>query len=321
MDTTDTLNLPYLASNQAQKHVTVNGALRMLDALVQLTVSGTSMDTLPLAPHEGECVLLSTAPNAPLESHANAVAQWTDGAWFFHAPAPGWTAIEMPSRTLHVFDNGAWQALPTMPEPNQPAQFGQVAINTSTDLENRFGVSASGSFFTHAADSHRVSVNRLSQADTASIQFKTDWQAGAEFGLLGSDQFELKVSVDGSNWSSALLVDPQTLGVSIPGSMVLEGDLMARRLNMRNDALAYLVSSMDNSHPAPVTVQTEYRFGGVRRAALGVNNVAQNFQIVMFDAAGTWRGSPITVEFAGEGSMTNAIYVDADRKVDRKSVV
>jgi hypothetical protein len=39
MSSTTNLSLPYLASGQAQKHVTVNESLQRLDALVQLAVA------------------------------------------------------------------------------------------------------------------------------------------------------------------------------------------------------------------------------------------------------------------------------------------
>ncbi len=38
MPATPNLGLPYLAANQAQKHVTVNESLRLLDALIQISL-------------------------------------------------------------------------------------------------------------------------------------------------------------------------------------------------------------------------------------------------------------------------------------------
>ena len=44
-DTLSNLNLPLLAPSQAQKHVTHNEALRILDTLTQLVVLSDTLDT------------------------------------------------------------------------------------------------------------------------------------------------------------------------------------------------------------------------------------------------------------------------------------
>ena len=46
-DRTTLLNLPYIAAAQAQKHVTHNDALNVLDALVQLSVLSDTVSSPP----------------------------------------------------------------------------------------------------------------------------------------------------------------------------------------------------------------------------------------------------------------------------------
>jgi len=53
-DTTPNLALPELIAAQAQKHVTVNEALRALDALVQLAVLDRDLTAPPGSPAEGQ---------------------------------------------------------------------------------------------------------------------------------------------------------------------------------------------------------------------------------------------------------------------------
>ena len=50
-DTTIHLGLPYLLAAQAQKHVTHNEALRLLDAMVQLSVLDRTRTAPPGQPH------------------------------------------------------------------------------------------------------------------------------------------------------------------------------------------------------------------------------------------------------------------------------
>ena len=47
---TSNLNLPYIAADQAQKHVTHNEALRMLDALLHLSVISKTETSAPASP-------------------------------------------------------------------------------------------------------------------------------------------------------------------------------------------------------------------------------------------------------------------------------
>ena len=54
MTNTPNLALPYLAAAQAQKHVTVNEALGMIDALTQLAVNSVGATSPPATPAEGE---------------------------------------------------------------------------------------------------------------------------------------------------------------------------------------------------------------------------------------------------------------------------
>lgn len=55
---TDRLGLPYLMPAQAQKHVTVNEALRKLDALVQPRVLSRAVSAEPAAPAAGDAYIL-----------------------------------------------------------------------------------------------------------------------------------------------------------------------------------------------------------------------------------------------------------------------
>ena len=50
MTNTPNLSLPYLATAQAQKHVTVNEALSQLDGLVQLSVLDRDLASPPGSP-------------------------------------------------------------------------------------------------------------------------------------------------------------------------------------------------------------------------------------------------------------------------------
>ncbi|GAA0239876.1 hypothetical protein LNAOJCKE_3196 [Methylorubrum aminovorans] len=58
-DTTPSLALPLIAGGQAQKHVTHNEALALLDTLVQLAVLDKDRTAPPASPAEGDRYLIA----------------------------------------------------------------------------------------------------------------------------------------------------------------------------------------------------------------------------------------------------------------------
>ena len=53
-DTSSNLKLPFILPSQAQKHVTHNEALQILDALVQLTAISSSRSVPPASAQEAD---------------------------------------------------------------------------------------------------------------------------------------------------------------------------------------------------------------------------------------------------------------------------
>ena len=55
MSNSANLALPMLQAAQAQKHVTVNEALTILDGAVQLILQATDQTVPPTTPNDGDC--------------------------------------------------------------------------------------------------------------------------------------------------------------------------------------------------------------------------------------------------------------------------
>jgi hypothetical protein len=60
MSNTTHLQLPYLLASQAQKHVTHNEALRLLDGLVQLAVIDRDLTAPPGSPADGDRYIVAS---------------------------------------------------------------------------------------------------------------------------------------------------------------------------------------------------------------------------------------------------------------------
>jgi hypothetical protein len=356
MADTPNLVLPYLAANQSQKHVTVNEALRRLDALVQITVQSAALAAPPGSPTEGQRWILPAAPTGAWAGRAGQIAAWQDGAWAFYVPLDGWTAVDVSTDTLLLYNAGTaiWTGLITGIfsdaaftlqddiDPTKQARFqiagfttgatrvftlpdattslaglavaqtfsakqtlsnanndlgtstgtgttnlatgatlsgstktvnigtagvsgsttnltigsavagalGGLTINgpsvtfgssvsaiamaaanvsalylglggSAADATNRLSINAPASLFNHAGAGHQVKVNKAAATDTGSFLFQTGFSGRAEFGLTGSDDFQIKVSGDGATWFNALQLERTSGRVRAMGALQL----------------------------------------------------------------------------------------------------
>lgn len=207
MESSPRLSLAYLTPQQAQKHVTVNEALRRLDALVSLAVRSRTTDAQPATPAEGDAYIMTAAPSgAAWGAFAPGdVAVFQDGAWTSITPVEGLRAFVIDEAAFLVHD-GAWSRV-----GSQQPVFG---VNAAADATNKLAVRSNAVLFDaqDAAEGGtgdtQIKVNKEAAGDTASHLFMTGFSGRAEFGLTGDDDFHLKVSADGAAWKEALVVKP-----------------------------------------------------------------------------------------------------------------
>jgi len=105
------LQLPFLAAAQAQKHVSVNEALLVLDAIVQLGVIGRDLTLPPLSPVEGDRYIVGAGATGAWATYDLQVASYTDGVWQFYQPVSGWIAWVEDEDKRYIFTNSNWQEL------------------------------------------------------------------------------------------------------------------------------------------------------------------------------------------------------------------
>ena len=107
-DQSTILSLPHILPSQAQKHVTHNEALRLLDVMVQLSVAQRTLATPPASPVLGDRFIVAATPTGAWVSHQNEVALWNGTAWEFFAPLEGWRAYVADEGAVVVYDGSAW---------------------------------------------------------------------------------------------------------------------------------------------------------------------------------------------------------------------
>lgn len=210
------LGLPYLLPSQAQKHVTHNEALRLLDILVHLRVSGFDAISPPTVPAEGEVYALGASPAGAWAGQAHNLAAFTEGAWAFITPLPGWRAWDLSTNELRIWAGTGW----VLPHA-EPDMLDKLGIRTGADSVNRLAVAADASLFSHDGAGHQLKINKASATDTAALLFQSGFTGHAELGLAGTTGFAVKVSADGAAWSQALVADSASGTVTLPAGMTL----------------------------------------------------------------------------------------------------
>jgi hypothetical protein len=111
---TPNLSLPFIMPAQAQKHVTHNEAIELLDLIVQLTLEATAAVVPPSAPNEGQSWALDAAASGAWAGQGGMIASWRGGGWLFVTPQEGWMAWCKDVAELKVRTGGAWQTLATV---------------------------------------------------------------------------------------------------------------------------------------------------------------------------------------------------------------
>lgn len=217
LETSSRLGMPYLQQGQAQKHVTHNEALELLDLLVQLTVEAFEAQTPPAAPEDGQVWALGPEPEGAWTGYPSALAAWSNGGWLFVPPATGWRAA--CGDTLRVWTGSAWVA-PRLPDLTDLAGLG---INAAYDPQNRLAVSAEATLFNHDGADHRLKINKAGPDATGTLLFQSDWSGRAEMGLAGDDDFSIKVSASGSSWFTGMRIAAADGRVTLPAGLTVNG--------------------------------------------------------------------------------------------------
>ncbi|MFQ6547310.1 DUF2793 domain-containing protein [Aestuariibius sp. 2305UL40-4] len=260
-DQSPILALPYIQPSQAQKHVTHNEAVRLLDLLVQLSVTSADRTIAPAAAAEGERHVVGTGATGDWAGHDDEIAMREHGVWQFFTPQPGWRAYVEEADGMIVFGDLGWEPFGAVPEELQNVQ--RVGVGTSADAGNPLAVSGPATLFTHAGGGHQVKLNKSDADDTASLLFQTGWSGRAEIGTAGNDDLSVKVSADGLAWEEALRIDGGTAAVTIGTVLALTpGSVAGLPVGAAAGTLAFVTDGPAGSQPV-------YSDGAVWRAMDG----------------------------------------------------
>lgn len=211
-DTTAHLALPFIMASQAQKHVTHNEALRLLDGIVQLSVLDRDLTAPPGSPAEGARYIPASGATGAWAGWAGSIAYWVDGAWMRILPAPGWLAWVEDENVLLVYDGAGWIGA----TPTELQNLALLGIGTTADMANPFSAKLNAALWAAKTVAEGgtgdlfYTMNKEAAGDDLGLTLQTAYVTKALMGLFGSDRFRLAVSADGSTFFDGLIVDNAT---------------------------------------------------------------------------------------------------------------
>lgn len=231
-DFTPNLDLPYLLSNQAQKHVTLNDSLRALDAMLYLSLLGRDMNAPPSDPEEGDRYLIASLASGDWSGHGGDIAYFADGGWLFKTPEPGWIAYVEDEDTLILYDGSDWRHV----QSDELQDLTRLGLNAVADANNPLTVRLNDALFTADENGNggtgdlRLKLNKETSGNVLSLLMQTGYSSRAEIGLVGDDDLVLRVSSDGASFLESMRIDSATGRVAfLQGSTAFPERLTADR--------------------------------------------------------------------------------------------
>jgi hypothetical protein len=225
MADTASLALPLLAAAQAQKHITHNEALILLDAVAQIAVRAIDQNAPPASPVAGDRYLVGSTPTGAFAGQAAKIAAYDGSAWRFMTPKAGWVMTNTTDSSVSFHDGLAWRNIAFAIKKLD--NLTGLGVGTASDANNPLAVKVNDALFAARGTGEsgtgdlRFKLNKEATAKTVSQLYQTNYSGRAEAGLIGDDSWRLKVSSDGSIWRDALVAAPATGAVRM--DMILSG--------------------------------------------------------------------------------------------------
>lgn len=304
-DFSPNLQLPYLLSSQNQKHLILNESLLKLDNLVMMKIISNIITSPPAMPNEGDKYIIPSSANGEWQNKTNMIAIFNNSSWDYIDPNDGFLAyLESEKQYISFFDN-EWKFLPI--EISNFQNLPLIGIGTNADINNPISAKINNALFSakyineNGNGEIRYLLNKEDISKTASYIFQNNWSGRAEFGLIGDDNFSIKLSQNGIDWKHALIAKTQIFGSELNTKIGINctEPINTFHVNSPNNYSAVFISQQlysqggggagiftySNNPPLNSTLRLGFIAAGVRDE---INNINYNSGLIEFRSTEAW---------------------------------
>ena len=291
------LILPYIQASQAQKHITHNEAIKLLDGIVQLGVLSRIVAAPPGSPVDGDRYIVASGATGLWAGWDLNVAFFVDGAWVRLIPRVGWIAYSVADTAFYSWNGSAWVAFggggggggPTFPDNT----FGITGSADATKIA-RFEVdgftTATTRTFTLPNTSSTLAVLAATQTFTGSTTFSGTFDVSAATASLGTSTGTSTANVGTGATTTGVTktVNLGTAGLSGSTTVVNIGSAVAGALGslVINSPTVTFASSVSAIAMAAANVSAKWLgLGGATADA--TNRLSINTPAVLLNNAGS----------------------------------
>ena len=136
MDNTGRFELPLLMPSQAQKHVTHNEALTLIDALLHPVIKSFGDSAPPASFQIDDAFYVGPSASGDWFGQSGKIAIFTDMGWRFALVQEGLLAYDLAAGTHVKFNGTGWGPLGSG-GGSTPTSLPQLGINTNADVSEQ----------------------------------------------------------------------------------------------------------------------------------------------------------------------------------------
>lgn len=182
MTSTPNLDITLVSASQNQKEVTVNEALVIIDGILNNPVLDKDLTAAPGSPASGDLYIVGTGATGTWASKDGKLAYYY-GGWKYITPNEGFCIYVADEDIVYVYSGSAWK---------------------------KAGIGLAQAMLDNKGNNAQYYINKNAAGDSASVLFQTNYVTHAEFGCIGDDDFQLKVSANGSDFTAAWKINKTT---------------------------------------------------------------------------------------------------------------
>ncbi len=229
IEKTKNLGLPLLIPNQAQKEITHNEALIILDNLIQNTVITKNLNIPPQEPKTNDLYIVGENASDVWLNKDFQLAFYDNG-WRFIEPKEGITFWVKDEDCQYTYDGENWIITDEISNKKiNLIELNDVKVN---NIKNGEFLRFNGNKFINTKSLDNVenlstnilNINKSEETATASCILQDNSINKIEFGLIQSDNFTLKVSNNGENWKDSFVVDIESGNVDFKSNVSVNGN-------------------------------------------------------------------------------------------------